>query len=451
MPTLYTYSISPTELGCSVTADLSLTIVNGGAAQTGRQTILISVPTGTDANSLTAAPSGMSLTASQSTTQAGWAGVLLNGVSGWTIKLQGPGLNINQVLNFFIDTVAVNGQTGTVVLPIQEQLGSLQSSGALTLTKQFLDLAIRSFEPQPPYTSVPGQTTLTWTVQGGSYVILLPLSVKRPTQGSGPFSDQYQVSITDGPSTQFTLQLWTDNHQYVSANATVYASSVTATLGNSSSGAIDLTTSVSFTWSSSYAVPPLYLFPAQTGTMRVNPSGSTTFKPGALLTNNSTSMTFTLQASGWKGPATSQSVVFFNPVEVLYLRYANDTKSSVIWGAKNYIPKQTTLVLSGGVYTLTANGPGGPLQQQLGPVPALQVQVFTANPSSPNVGDNVTLSYLTANATGVTINGDAVPWDATTQSGSTTMKYTGPQILVVVATGNGGATLSSQLTLPDSS
>ncbi|MFY8106847.1 MAG: hypothetical protein ACOVKO_08010 [Elstera sp.] len=449
MATVYTYSITPTTLGCGVTANLSLTIVNSGAAQSGgRQTITIQIPVGTDQNSLTTSISGISVTASTATTQAGWAGIIASGVSGYYLKLQGPPLTAGQVLNFDLNTVVVNTEAGTVQLPVTEQFTNPMGTTSLILQKQFLDLKILSFVPEDAFTSVPGTTNMDWTVQGGSYTVLLPNNVQRPTQGTGPFSDQYPVSITVGPSTQFTLQLWTDNHQYVTENATVYAGTVSATLTNNSLGPIDLTAPVTFNWSSNYAVAPLYLSPTPSGTSKVNTSGSMTFVPGTLLNTNASSLTFTLQATGWPTPAQATTSVFFNPVQILWLRYTDSTKTAVTWGAKNYISRGTSLIQNAGVWTLTAAGPSGPIQQQLGPVSAVQVQLFTASPSSPQIGDTVTLSYETANATGITLNGEATPWDATTQSGSTSFTYAGPSLLTLVATGTGNTSVSSLLQIP---
>ncbi len=449
MATIYTYSMTPTTLGCGVTANLSLTIVNSSVAQTGgRQTIVIQIPTGTGENALTPSSSGISVTASTATTQAGWAGAIVNGLSGPSLKLQGPPLGAGQVLNFGISTVAINAASGTVVLPITEQFTNPMGTTSLILQKQFLDLQILSFVPEDAFTAVPGQTYMDWTVQGGSYTVLLPNNVQRPTQGTGPFSDKYPVSITVGPSTQFTLQLWTDNHQYITANATVYAGTVSAALTNNSLGPVDLTAPVTFNWSSNYAVAPLYLSPTPSGTSKVNNSGSMTFVPGTLLTNNASSLTVILQANGWPTPAQAITSVFFNPVQILWLRYTDSTKTAVNWGAKNYISRGTSLIQTAGVWTLTATGPGGPIQQQLGPVSAVQVQLFTATPSSPQIGDTVTLSYSTANALGLTLNGVAPPWDATTQSGSTSFPYAGPSLLTLVATGTGNTSVSSLLSLP---
>lgn len=449
MTTVYTYSLTPTDLGCSLTTNFTLTIVNTSVTQTsGRQTISISIPVGTDAGSLTTTTSGIAVTPSAATTQAGWSGGIIQSVSGYVLKLQGLPLTAGQVLTFSIDTVVINDQPGTVVMTVTEQFTNPMGTTPLILQKTFLDLKILAFEPEDYFTAVPGQTILDWTVQGGSYTVLLPNNVQRPTQGTGPFSDQYPVSITSGPSTQFTLQLWNDNHQYVTAGTTVYAGNVSATLTSNAVGPIDLSASVNFQWSSAYAVPPLFLSPTPAGTSRVGPSGTMSFVPGQLLTDNSSSVTVSLQANGWQGPATASTIVFFNPVEILWLRYTDSTKTAVTWGAKNYLSRGTSLIQNAGVWTLTAAGPGGPIQQKLGDVSSLQVQLFTATPSSPQIGDSVTLSYVTANAIGVTLNGEAVPWDATTQTGSTTISYQGPAQLTLVASGTGGTSLSSLLTIP---
>ncbi|MCF8479967.1 MAG: hypothetical protein K9H25_06010 [Rhodospirillum sp.] len=453
MATLYTYDLTPKALVCGATANMTLTVLNGGAAQTGgTRTIYISIPTGSDSASLTNSPSAMSLTATQDTTRANWAGVILNGVSGYNLKLQGPPLAANQILTFALNTVVINSEPGPVILPVTEQFTSPQGSGAIQLAKDFATLQITSFNPEPAYTSVPGDTSLNWDVEGGSQVELLPLNVTLPTEGTGSSSGTYPVRIVAGPSTNYTLRLWNDNHQYVSANTIAYAGPVTASLSNSCAGPVDLDAPVTFTWTSNYAQEPLYFYPTASGTKRVNGQGAMTITPGALLSTNASSLTFTLQANGWTGTATGTvtipSVVIFNPLEILYLRYADATKTSVIWGARNYIANQTSLVTSGGVSTLTTNGPTGPLTQRLGDVPDLQVQLFLADPSSPEIGDTVTLTYETANATGVTINGEAVEWEASTQQGSTTIPYNGPSTLVMVASGSDGDRLSSQLTLP---
>ncbi|MGE5515810.1 MAG: hypothetical protein ACM31D_08295 [Bacteroidota bacterium] len=449
MATIYQYVATPSQVGTNVTANISVSIINPGQTLSGTvQTIFISIPTGTADNALTNQPAAMSLSADQATTKAGWAGALSNSQSGWVMKLSGPPISNQQTLTFTLQNVQVNATTGIVSLPITEKFTTTQSGNVL-ITKVVLPMGIISFGPTQPFTTVPGTATLAWTTQGGTSVRLLPCDYTTPVSGSGPSSGSFNAQITAGPSTQFTLQLWSDNNQYVSSNASVYAGQVTNALACDATAPIDLTDSVTFSWSSAYAVPPLMLSPTPGGTMRVGATGQTAFVPGSMLTDSRSSMTISLQAAGWEGPAQSSVTVTFKPVQIQYLRYADSTYGSVLWGAVNYIPKQTAMIFANGVYTLTAGGPGGPVVQRLGQnLPDLQVWLFTASPSSPNVGDQVTLSYTTANAQSVTINGSSAPFDPSTQTGSTTITYQGPQDLVLVATGNGGSSLSSLLCLP---
>ncbi len=155
MTTVYTYSLTPTDLGCSLTTNFTLTIVNTSVTQTGgRQTISISIPVGTDAGSLTTTTSGISVTPSAATTQAGWSGGIIQSVSGYVLKLQGLPLTAGQVLTFSMDTVVINDQPGTVVMTVTEQFTNPMGTTPLILQKTFLDLKILAFEPEDYFTAV---------------------------------------------------------------------------------------------------------------------------------------------------------------------------------------------------------------------------------------------------------------------------------------------------------
>lgn len=450
-PPYYQYRFDPNSLIIGATTAPTLTVTNPNAttALTGTQTIYVKIPVGTGADSIATSLGGVSVT----TSTPAWLALTYFSTNPPYIKLTGPALAAGASLSVYFNNLVVNDAVGTAAFPVQESFTG-GGTTAVTIAKTDQPLAIQQFYANPITVAQGQSTTLNWTVSGGSYVLIQPGSIKRPVQGSS-FTDSLQMPVSQA-QTIYTLQLYTDDRQFKQDVTTAYLGPVSATLSCDPSGPIDTDASAVLSWSSTYAVTPLYLS-TPSGAQRVGAQGQQTVVPGSYLSGNQSSVTFSLQALGYQGPVNRTATVTFNPVRIRWFRYTDATLTQVTYNVVNPSPGSPTVSSSGQDYTLTAYGPGagsGPLVAHLGPGPYLQVQLLSATPSPATPGATVTVSYQTLNATSATLAignqaAISVPLDTTKQTGQTTI--TAPSastVLTLTISGNGQAPVSSELDLP---
>lgn len=447
--TVYQYRFDPSTLIVGATAAPTLTVTNPSTVVgQGTQTINVQIPVGTVANAITAGLGGTSVSVSD----PAWVGLLYANASLPYLALTGPALGSLASVSATLQMLQVNSVVGTAAFQVIESFTG-GGSTTLTIVKDNQPLEIEAFYASPSNVAQGSQTTLYWTVTGGSYVLIQPGSIQRPVQGSGAFTDSVSVPVAT-PFTTYTLQLYTDDRQFKQSVAVGYVGQVGATLQAAPMGPIDTNATSVLTWSSTYAMVPLTLAnPSRAN--HVGPSGTQTVTPGNYLTGNQSTVSFGLQANGYQGPAQSEVTFTFNPVCIRWLRYTDTTNTAFDYSVVNPAPGSPTLTSNGGQQVLTANGPGGgPLVAYLGPGPQLQVQYFAATPNPAVAAGQVMLTYQTLNATaaslaiGLGAPSVAVPLTVSTQTGQTVI--TAPSagtVLVLTVTTPGQAPVSSQLDL----
>ncbi len=451
-PTTYKYQFQPDTLIIGATAAPTLIITNPSpqtSGGSGTQTIYVSLPVGNDANDITNTLGGVSYTPSDNT----WLATSYPNSNPPYLKLVGPALDPLKSLAIYIQNLQVSDKVGTAAFAITEDFSG--GSTAVTITKTAAPLNIDQFYASPITVTQGDTTTLNWTVEGGSYVLINPGNIRRSVTGKGKFTDSVAIPV-QAPSTTYTLQLYTDDRQFKQTLAVAYVGSVQASLSASDTGPIDTDTPITLSWTSTYAIAPLRLAPPY-GPVPVDLNSSRQVTPGDYLSGNQSSVTFTLQAMGYNGPVSPTVTVTLNPVRIRWFRYTDASKTQVTSSVVNPAPGSPSVSSQGGDQVLTAYGPhagSGPLKAYLGPGTHLQVQLMDVSPSPAKPGETVTVTYETLNAETATLatslrgTPTQVPLDTAKQTGATTITAPdGDTTLVLTVTSNGQNPVTSEYDL----
>lgn len=452
--TVYSYSLDPHQVTIGATVRLLLTISNMNApdpdapdpAEDDEQTILVGIPSGTVAESLTSNP-GSIIPVSRTPK---WSAVLRKDPDGYALELYGPPVAPGASVQIEMQQVQINDAVGGAILPVIEAFSG--EHGGVLVIKERAQTRIIEFYADPPMVTQGKPTTLHWTVSGGTRVVIWPQNIERPVNGTEFYSDTLTVPV-DTPTSTYTLQLWSANMSHTDATAAAYIGKVSATLSSEeASWPVYKGQLVTLDWTSEYAAVPLLLTPTPPNIGPVREKGSVTLDPFDYLQPNQDILTFELFAPGYTGdPKTSgvTSSVSFKcaATRVLWFRYTDASKQEFSFQTRN-TPKAIQIdFLSVDTYRLTAQGPAGPIYNYLGPGPYLQVQLLSATPNPASPGASVTVEYTTLNAVSATLNGKSVPLDTRTQSGKTTVTATASMDLILEVTSQDGGTISSLLPL----
>lgn len=422
---IYHYRFDPDILFTNAMAAPTLTVTNPKNQDgTGQQTIYVMVPIGPDPEDITAAAGGLTIT----TADRNWQVSPYLTAKPPYVVLTGPSLKALASVSFTFQNLLVSAAKGTSPFVIQESV----SKGTVTKTIQRVasKLDIQSFYASPVTVTKGQETTLTWVVSGGSYVVLQPGSIRRDVKGAGAFTDSVEIAVPD-PSQSYLLQLYTDDRQFTQAVTVAFVGSVMTQITSNAKGPISTTDPVTLTWDAEFAdSDPKLVTP--TKSIIVDRSGSMTLTPGSYLTGNASSVELMLTATGFGGPSTSSVTIDFDPVRIRWFRYTDMTKQA-------FLPAEVANPAPGWPQTtgpndnrvLTTYGPGageGPLRAYLGDGPQLQVQVLLASPQPAAPGQDVVLTYATGNATSAALSigldqpSKPVNLDTNTQTGTTTIK-----------------------------
>lgn len=424
--TLYQYRFGPDSLFVGAVAAPTLTVTNPSRTDggTGLQTIYVLIPIGPGPDDITAAAGGLTIASPNGKWQIK---PYLNAANPY-VELTGPALKALESVNFTFSNVQVSTSIGTAPFVIQE--GSTQASVTETIAKVKTELSIQGFYASPVTVTKGTKTTLTWVVSGGSYVVLQPGSIRRDITGSGTFTDSYQIDVGT-PSQSYLLQLFTDDRQSTQLVTVAFVGSVSAHIDSDATGPIGTADQVTLKWDTGYTDTYPKLESPTTSDV-VDMSGTKTVTPGDSLTDNASSLDYTLTATGYNGPATDTVTITFKPVRIKSFRYADMTKQTILLPqVANPAPGSPTASYQPDNNVLTTYGPGagaGPLMAYLGTGPELQVQVIIAEPETPSAGEDVVLTYATGNAVSATLSigldgqPAQVDLDTTTQTGTTTIK-----------------------------
>ncbi|MDP9840621.1 hypothetical protein J2T09_005409 [Neorhizobium huautlense] len=445
----YQYRFDPDTLFTGVMAAPILTVTNPSQTDgSGTRTIYVLMPIGPDPDDITTAAGGLAIVASDPR----WLVSPYLTADPPYLALSGPALKGLASISFEFQNLLVSSSRGTASFLIRELVGS--GSATKTIVKDAASLAIESFYASPVTVTKGAQTTLTWVVSGGSYVVLQPGSIRRNIIGSGVFTDSVKMDV-DVPSQSYLLQLYTDDRQFVQQVTVAFVGSVLAQLNSNVTGRIGTKDEAALTWSAQYTdTDPSLITPIDTTI--VDKSGTKTIVPGNYLTGNSSSVAVSLTADGFNGPRTSTVTFDFENVGIRWFRYTDMSKTTTTYDVVNAAPGSPRVSGTIGNWTLTTYGPGAgqePLRAYLGG-PQLQVQVLTATPNPAKPGDVVTVTYATGNAlsaalgVGIDQPTSPVPLDTDSQTGSTTIQAPAASTtLVLIVRGRAASDVSSQLDL----
>jgi len=312
-----------------------------------------------------------------------------------------------------------------------------------------------SISASPSSATAPGSATISWTSSNASSVSVSGNGVSSSaTSGSqtvtGLPAGTYTYTITaqgyGGPVTQ-------------TATFTVYAAASVSASISASPGTCAAPGTSTITWSCANATAVSVSGPGLSNTAA---SGSQT------ITGLSTgSHTYTVTAQGPNGPATqSATVTVTAPSSVSGSIATSPTSASapgsttISWNTNNATSvsvtgnglnstalngSQTVSGLSAGTYTytLTAQGPGGPITRTAAftvtssPPPAVSGSI-SANPTSATAPGSTTISWSTANATSVSVTGPSLSSSASNGSQVVNGLGAGTHTFTLTAQGSGG-------------
>lgn len=342
-------------------------------------------------------------------------------------------------LVFSIATVV--GAPGIAQLTVVEtREGNAQNAPDLSIT---IKAALTITATATPSTVGAGQRSqIQWTAVGAAYVTITP---GPSTHYPVPAGNTMVIPLQNQTTTVYTVTA-------VAADGTTANTPVTITLAGpkinfftaTPNSGVAIPGTITLKWETTYA-SSVQIQP-QSGSPFVGASGQLMIPTPGPLVPDQNQIIFTLTASGYGPSATATKTVTFAPMQVLWFRYTDFTKSGFSFYVQNV---QLSQVSSNLPYTLVADGPGGPLTATLGGN-GLEIQVMTSTPATITSGQSAELQYLIANATPATVatlSPGNVPltFDATGK-GSVSVSPPGTTPYIITAT-TGTTTVTSQYTL----
>jgi len=405
-----TYAMSPTSATVSTTQSFTLTVTNPSQQfpvtmkRSGDQ-IAIS-----NWSSLTASVSQISPLPPPSTN---WRiGLATSFIKIWVVAdtVIAPGANVV----FQINNVAIDANVGQGTLTVLEVVGGIASNPPdIQIGKLGADLQI--FAYANPVTVGLGQsTTMNWTIVKGLYVTVVPPDDGKqyPRKGNGPYSFAIQSTpFQDERQTTFTLTVVQDPGTFINTSVTVNLSPpiITKNLSSDPPAPISIDGTMTLAWSAVYATQAT-LTPSTGGTS-VPTAGTKSYSSSnlkKLVNNNQSQLVFTLTAQGFLQPAVSQLVVPLQPVNINWFRFADLTHTSFTYDVSNATSVSLPSTSGPAPYTLTAQGPFGPVQQSLG-ANDVEVLVLNADPPAIQPAGSSTLHFQLQQASSAVLDPGNLP------------------------------------------
>jgi hypothetical protein len=369
-----------------------------------------------------------------------------------------PGAQIKVVFN----PVTVNATPGTPTIQIVEYIGTSTGSTGVDVQKLPQQLSIIAW--LDPYLVGLGEpSTLYWQSFAGNNVNIInfpnpPPTRPFPIQGQPPYPGNTVVTLTPTEAERtYTAQVTTNDNRHAQVQITLAHQGPEVTSFQSSGPlTVGPADQVPLTWTTLYS-PTVFLRNSAGGQTQVaaNPLTPVKVTPGTDALDGApdwqsipVQVAYTLVATGYGGNALSSPInVNISPVKVLYLKYLQmdgGGNLSVIAFATDppWPAAQFTTVGTGGTYSVYQPG-GAVTTLYLGAFDTVhpQIQYFNAKAES---GGSYTLSWVTANATGLTLTpGSSV----TPGKGSTPVKPSVTTNYVLTATAKSGETVTSTLTI----
>lgn len=386
---------------------------------------------------------------------------------GDSFKFQFRGLSI-------VSTVS----TPSVTIQVTTSAGS--SSTSLPITVQELAPGVIAWA-DPPSVALNATSTLRWTSQGGSTVVVSGFTTGGSTEKDFPVGGKTYTPVNPtldsgggaGGHYPYTVTLYAEpGHQQQGAAITVqvylhepYISQFGFVQPDNSvapSITINYGEQVTALWRCFFVDPTGIILSYGSANIPNAAITQYAFDPSTALALNDDTVVVTLTAPGWNGAAMEPRTVNYNPIRILYFKFTQWTSdekgdhfSNVSWLTD---PPTTQGTVVGpdpthpDVQRLCVQGPGGPLTQYLGTgnEPYLEIRYFS--PSGPvAVGNPFTLQWFTNGATSLTLTSAVgppvnIPSNQVAKGASQPLTINAATDYVLTATGTGG-TVRSYLTV----
>jgi len=401
------YAIAPATLAVSSSQNLTLTITNPSEKFS---VTLNPGPTSISVQNLaqlTATPGDINPVVPPGTP---WQAGLADGSSGKYIKIWVTApvvLAPQQSIAIRLDGIKIVDPPGTASLGVVEFISGVRAT-APAIQIGLMAAALQIFAIARPVTVGLGeQTTLQWTIVQGAYVTVVPPDdgAQYSRKGQGWYTDAIRVQpYQDERQTTYTLTVYQDQSHFETASVVVDLSPPQIlTFEADATGDLRVDQPVTVSWEVRYA-QQVALTPSR-GPGFVPPEDQRTITPGSdmYLTGNTSQVTLTLTANGFKGPVVRRLPFQFAPMRIACFRYPDfDVRTSYVYDVFNQKRVSIEPGIVPGAFTLTATGPGGPLTQELGGS-GVEVQVLVADPPQVAPGGSCTLRYRVQHATSLTL------------------------------------------------
>jgi hypothetical protein len=310
-----------------------------------------------------------------------WQAAMTEGASGTYLKiwvLEDVTIGPKKSVQFAISNILFDDTVARVTLSVVEFLDSKRATPPPIMIGK-LGREMQIFAHADPAFVAKGQSAnIVWTIVGGEWVIVQPPedSDKYPRQGTGPwtFSTPRKPDQIDH-QTRFNARVFETGGKEKNEEVTVTVSSPVITRFDPANlPAIALRQPVELQWQTRYATRVLL---APVGA-QLEREGRRTLEPGKYLPTNVSEVQFTIRAEGFRTPAETKITFRFLPLRVNWFRYATFAKDAFIISLGNDQMHQIAPIAGKpNAWRLTANGPGGPLTQELGG-DGLEIQVIVA-------------------------------------------------------------------------
>lgn len=326
-------------------------------------------------------------------------------------QIAGPAVNLSGRNTDKATFTAAEGQTYSFRLTVKDTLGLASLARVSVTAKENLKVVIQKFTGTPASIKSGGSSTLSWQVQNADEVEITSLGKVNPQAGAS------QVSPTDTTTYRLTARN-KSGELSESVTVTVDRPTIRIISFRAAPTSIKPGETANLVWETENADTVTI-----SGIGNVQPTGTTSVSPRE-------TTTYTLTATGKGGSVTATATVSTGPVvavpRILSFGAAPTEilageSSMLTWsvdGAQEISITALGVVASAGnssvmptvttTYVLTAKNDGGEVKANVTVtvVPLARILSFTASPSSSaKAGDVVKLTWSTADAQQVSING----------------------------------------------
>jgi hypothetical protein len=417
----------------------------GATSSTISQTVSVAAPAPSVSASIGASPTAA--------TAPGFTTITWSSANASSVVVSGPGIS-SAAANGSQTVTGLAAGTYTYTITAQGNGGPATQSAVVTVTAVAIPPVSASIEVSPTTASEPGSTTVTWSSANATSVVVIGNGLNSTAANgsqniAGLWAGSYDYTITaqgpNGPATQTVTFTVADS---ASLSAVINASPTSATAPGSTT----------ISWSSTNAT-----------SVSVSGNGLTSAAPGGSQMVSGLAVgtyDYTITAQGPDGTAT-QTVNFTvtsaasvgGSISASPSSATEPGSTAISWSTSNASSvsvsgpglnssagsgTQNVSGLSAGThtYTLTAQGPGGPITRTatftVNSAPAAVSGAISASPTTATAPGATTISWSTANASSVFVSGPGLASTAASGTQNVTGLAAGTHTFTLTAQGSGG-------------